>query len=313
MSTATSKLNDIFKGITGPVTSALNTVATTVKGAAPSLLGTTSTAATTTTTTSPFSAATTTGWGATIGRIAGYLFSILLVTAIVLLFVHYFITPIIQERPGAPGYIYLGTDDGILYWEKGNTTVLVNKQLPIASMYYDYTLNLDIFIQDPIPYDTTPRILMTRGAVYKEPPTKGPTLTSVLDKYNLAIALQPNTNDLIVSVLNKNNNQEDLILTNVPVQKTFRLTVAVMQKSLEAYVNGRLVKTRTFSADLLDQRGDISVSAIKEDVRVAKMKNLKIWSHLLRTPEIRGASPPMPTDDQMGGLPLPSMSICSTA
>lgn len=96
--------------------------------------------------------------------LAGYLFSIIVVIFVILLFVHYFITPVIQTRPGAPGYVYLGTDDGVLFWKDGYTPKILNKDTPIASMYYGYTMIVDMKIGSVMPFGTQHRVLFTRGA-----------------------------------------------------------------------------------------------------------------------------------------------------
>ena len=246
--------------------------------------------------------------------LAGYLFSILAIICVILLFVHYFITPVIQTRPGAPGYIYLGTDNGVLFWKDGYTPTIQNKDTPIASMYYGYTMIVDIKLSSVMPFGTQHRILFTRGATRKTPSSdSATTLTSMFDTYNLVVALLPDTTDLIVSTMSSGKTAENIILSNVPVNTTFRLGIVLLEKSMEVYVNGRLIKTRALSTSLLDAKGDIETSATAQDQTVAKLRNLKIWPQELPTPQIQNARPEMPSDSTMGGMSfLPQMgSSCS--
>lgn len=258
-----------------------------------------------------FSGVNTNNVGDTTKRIVVYLLSILFVVLIILLFIHFFVTPIFKLRPGSPGIISVpGWDDGKLFWEKGVSGMIKNENLPIQSLYYGYSLNLDIFIQNPMQFSTHPRILFSRGAVMKQKPS-GDLLLSVMDNYNLVIALLPDTTDMIVSVLNKNNQMENVIIPNIPVQDPFRVSIVVMEQALEVYINGHLMKTRSFDAPPKDVKGDI-YPASGVETNLAKLRNLKIWARVLTTPEIRDASPKLSTKDEMSGGDIPSSTMCPT-
>lgn len=247
------------------------------------------------------------------GRIIAYLFSILVIILIIVLFIHYFITPIIKLKPGAPGIVLIpGFDDGVLFWNKGMVSEIKNKELPIQNMYYDYTIILDVFVQNPTQFARQPRILFTRGATKSDTPNAtamSSTMLSMYKNYNLAVGLAPDTNDLIVSVLNKNNGMEEVKLSNIPIQETFRLGIVVMEKALEVYINGRLMKTRTFTAELQDVKGDI-IPYSDAETNITKLRNLKIWSRVLTTPEIREAKPSLSTATDMGAGEIPATSLC---
>jgi hypothetical protein len=248
----------------------------------------------------------------TIGQILAYILAIGVVIMVILLFVNYFITPIFRLQPGGPGIIPVpGFDDGKLFWSNTTPGQIQNKDLPIVSQYYGYTVNIDVFIENPLQFATTPRIFFSRGAVRKEK-ASGDTLLGALDNYNLVAALLPDTNDLLVSVLNKDNNMENIIIPNVPVQEPFRLTMVVMQQALEVYINGRLLKTRKFLAEPKDTKGDI-YPASGIEINAVKVHNLKIWSRILSASEIRGATPKLSSAKDFGAGPMPSSSSCAAA
>jgi hypothetical protein len=200
-------------------------------------------------------------------------------------------------------------DEGVLYWDKTNTGLLPNKILPIQNLSSAYSLNVDIFIQDPhIHFSTHPRILFRRGGRIRSSPT-GNTLLGLLDNYNLACALLPDTNDLIVSVLNVDNNTENAIIPNVPVQAPFRLGVVLMNHAMEVYINGRLLKTRTFISPPKSVLGDIyPMSGI--ETNMAKLRNLKIWAKQLTSSEMRHATPSLATATDFGSGPMSNTSSC---
>ena len=243
-------------------------------------------------------------------QILSYLLAIGIILLIILIFVHFFITPIFSYQPGAPGIFVLpGLDDGVLFWNKTNTGLLPNDTLPIQNLSFSYSLIVDIFIQDPhVHFSTHPRVLFRRGGRVRPSPT-GNTLLGLLDNYNMACALLPDTNDLIVSVLNVDNNTENAIISNVPIQEPFRLGIVLMNHALEVYINGHLLKTRTFISPPKSVLGDISpVSGI--ETNMVKLRNLKIWAKQLTSPEIRKATPSLATSGDFGSGPMSNTSSC---
>ena len=242
-----------------------------------------------------------------IGRILAYVLSIIIILLVILLFVHFFITPIFKFIPGGPGIISVpGYDDGKLFWTTTTTGPISNKNLSIASQIYGYTINLDVFVENPLQFSTKPRIFFSRGANKQDTPS-GDTLLGVLTYYNLVAALLPDTNDLIVSVLNKDNNMENIIVPNIPIQQPFRLSIVVMEQALEVYINGKLLKTRKFLATPKDVKGDIDAASGIES-NIIKVHNLKIWPRILTVSEIRESTPSLSSAKDFGAGPMPASS-----
>ena len=68
-------------------------------------------------------------------QIISYLLAIGIILLIILIFVHFFITPIFSYQPGSPGiFVIPGLDDGILFWNNTNTGLLPNNTLPIQNL-----------------------------------------------------------------------------------------------------------------------------------------------------------------------------------
>jgi len=246
-----------------------------------------------------------------VGQIASYMIAILVVLLIISLFVHFFITPIYRFHPGAPGIISVpGFDDGKLFWNNSNVGQIKSVDLPIQSMVVGYSFILDVFIENPLQFSNHPRIIFSRGATLRETPTSN-TLLGVFENYNVAIALLPDTNDMIVSVLNKDNHMENVIIPNIPVQEPFRVGVILMEQALEVYINGYLLKTKTFTTSPKDVKGDIfPASGIESNM--AKLRNLKIWPRLLTSAEMRDTQPALTKASDFGAGPIPGTSTaCS--
>jgi hypothetical protein len=245
-------------------------------------------------------------------RILAYFLAILVVIIVILLFINYFITPIFRFQPGGPGIITVpGFDDGKLFWNKTSPGMIKNSDLPISNNSFDYTVNLDVFVQNPLQFSVAPRVFFSRGAEANPKPS-GDTMLSVLSNYNLAAALLADTSDMIVSVLNVNNNMENVIISNVPVQQPFRLTMVVMQQGLEVYINGNLMKTKMFSAPPKNVLGDIYPSTGIE-INVTKVRNLKIWPRILSISEIKQATPKLSNEKDFGASQMSSGSYLSGA
>lgn len=262
----------------------------------------TATAATATATASAANSAN----GFQFSRMIAYVFAILSVLLIIVLFVHFFITPIFRLRPGTPGLIPVpGFDDGILYWSTSSVE-LPNTSLPIRTQFYGYSFHVDIFIENPLAFSATSRLLFHRGGVLKDIPS-GETLLGILHRYNLAVALMPDTNDLMVSVLNKQHHMENVMIHNVPVQTPFRLSAVIIEQGMEVYLNGQLVKTRRFEAPPLDITGNIVPIP-----GLATLRQLKLWGRTLSASEIREATPALTTAKDFNIGPAPSSTFCAS-
>jgi hypothetical protein len=249
-----------------------------------------------------------------IWRILSYLLAILVIVLVILIFIHFFITPVFKVKPGAPGIIPIpGTDDGTLFWNTTSAGIIQDQNLPISGISSNYSLIVDVFVENPLQFSTTPRIILTRGALLNEKPT-GDTLLGTFGYYNIVAALLPDTNDLIVSTLNSANNMENVVIPNVPVQTPFRLGVILMDNALEVYINGKLVKTRTLLSPPKDIKGDIAPAAGLQS-NIIKVRNLKIWPRVLSTAEIREATPSLSSSSDFGAAPptTTSTSTCSAA
>jgi hypothetical protein len=240
-------------------------------------------------------------------RLLAYFLAIFIAIMVILLFIHFMITPIFILHPGDPGYIpFPGFDDGKLYWSSGLTGIIPNNTTPIKSSSYNYSLILDTFIENPLQFSQTPRILFTRAATVKETPTSE-TLLGLYRAYNLVIGLLPDTNDLIVSVMNKDNNMENAVIPNIPVQQSIRIGVIIMEQAMEVYINGNLVKTRKFASPPKDVNGDIA-GPLGINTNIFKVRNLKIWDRILKTTEIRYATPSKSSDKDFGATVMPGTS-----
>jgi len=236
-------------------------------------------------------------------------FAVFMILLGILLFIHYTLYPIFQFQPGGKGLVPIpGFKDNRTFWQP--TSPPTNPLLDISDqqvftngdpMTSNWAFTLDICIVCPLIQITgnqnkpAYRLIFSRGGSVPATITSD-TIQGVLDGYNVAIALTPATNDLIVSVLDGNSNSVEITVPNIIVNQPFRIGVCLMDKAFEVYLNGKLVQTSTIKKGINlnkglfhgPQRGSGSAMDMTDIVRIG---NLNVWSRLVSPAEIRYARP----------------------
>lgn len=228
-----------------------------------------------------------------------YLYYFIVLTIIILLvlvLVHYTIMPIFRTRPGSKGIIPLpGSDDSSLYWKDSNSLqILKDTQTQLGTSFQNYSAMLDIQIDNPTSNTNYPRVLFLRGDVLNLPSsyTDQDTILKVSPNFNLIVYLDRITNDLniatqTVSVGGGQILVENITIPNIPVGKSVRLGAMLGSKVLEIYINGYLVKSRTFTNPLRSTVGQIQPPSDQILSSTARVKNLRLWNRPLTPAEFR--------------------------
>ena len=258
-----------------------------------------------------FTAFTSTTTTSTWAMVAGYVVAVILTLLAILLLINYTVTPIFQLYPGGPGYIPVpGGDNGQLLWPQGSTTPapIKNTDTKVATITSNWSFALDIMITNPISNTTSPRVIFYRGDQPPSSTSDSHTLAGLLLGYNVAIALVPDTTDLLVSVMNSSKNMENIVLSNAPVQTPFRIGVIIMDTAMEVYFNGRLFKTRTFDAPPSTNKGTNFYPPQGTDAGMFKVANLHIWNSVITASQMRYATPTLMTVKTSQKSDIPSSS-----
>jgi hypothetical protein len=265
------------------------------------------------------------GWSA----IIGYTAAILLILIVILLFIHYTIMPIFQLQPGGPGLIpipYMDSNQNFWPPQKTPYTVpdisncIVNQTMTRtlaggnASMASNWSMSLDISIMNPqstinVGGKSGFRLLFSRAQSGKRidnsnlsKATNSGSITEVITDYNIAIGLLPDTNDLLVSVMNSAGNAENIFISNVPTQTPFRLGVVVMDSAFEVYMNGKLTKTKKMAQPVKSMPSDIIPvfqGPLNSQVyQIARIGNLILWPQVVTPSVMKYAEPKL-----MAGVP----------
>lgn len=238
----------------------------------------------------------------TLLSIAKYGGIVLFVTFLVLLVVHYAYTPIFSVSPGDGGMIPLGvgTSDSQLLWTDGPAQASAkssfNNLLPCG-----FTLQMDLFIDRNLQLSNTERVALYRATKPVVPDTTGSkTIFQNYPETNLAVYLQRDTNDLIVSAITQNNSQTFIesapTILNAPLKQPFRLTIVYMPNHLEVYMNGRYRGSRILKGTPLNTVAQFYAppDAFQNTVKVM---NLAYWNRPLLAREIPKTAPSLATTD----------------
>jgi hypothetical protein len=229
-----------------------------------------------------------------------YFIVILIVILLVLVIVNYTFYPIFRTSPGGKGFIPVpGSDDSKLYWITSDmTSALKESTTPVSGLYQNWSYVVDIQVDNPTANTGAPRLLLSRG----EKPSKltspfrdNDTILKLLPKFNTAIYLDKLTNDLYVSIQtisstnpsNKTVLVESIPITNIPVRKSVRIGVMIASNVFEVYVNGYLVRSKTFTASIRNITGDFYPPSDTVASSTARVKNLRIWNRTLSSAEFR--------------------------
>lgn len=242
---------------------------------------------------------TTTG---TVWTIAKYLGILLFVAFLVLLVIHYAYTPIFNLSPGDGGVIPLGigSSDAQVIWtdEPAPATAKskFNNLLPCG-----FTLQMDLFIDRNLQLSNTERVVLYRAENPVVPDTTGAkTLFQNYPETNLAVYLQKDTNDLVVSAITQNQSQIFIesapTILNAPLRQPFRVTIVYLPNLLEVYVNGRFRGSRVLKNPPLNTISQFfpAPDAFQSTI---KIMNLSYWNRPLLAREIANSGPAMPSID----------------
>ena len=267
-------------------------------------------------------------------KIAMIIFTSLLVVIIVLIVVHYTITPIFKTTQSSKGYIPvpgITLNDGYLYWEsplhddlnESNTILKGDKgDMPV-------TFQMDVLLNN-INFNLNNEKLRPIFLRYNTIKMEG----SDEPNYSLGVFMEPHVNDILVQVRTQSKDIEVVRIRNVPGKEPFRLGITIGINYFEVYYNGRLVGTRNLKNPPLQSVGylfgnpglspgktgtlpagsvgpacpitlseqfgklkDVACSPSGSSNEYGGLMNLYIWQRVLNADEMRYSGPKKPSAD----------------
>jgi hypothetical protein len=182
--------------------------------------------------------------GSSTKRIIMGLVATIIIILMVLVIIHYTVTPIFKIKKDGTGIIPIpgmSADDGAIYWENSPSHGVLEEKDTILERATGYSIQMDICLDD-INQDrnaTIPRPLFLRY-------NPAGILRNPVD-FSMGIFLAPNVNDIHVIVRNSKEDSQIIVIKNIPAKVVIRIGVIVGDNYFEAYRDGELVSSRTFS------------------------------------------------------------------
>jgi len=241
---------------------------------------------------------------------------IILLVALILVLIHFLVYPIFKMNGDEPGFIPVPSvagDDKLFWRTKTDVAPLAAADTPLGSTNSatNYSLTVDIQIDDAHNYTGAPRIIFYKGDnIVPIPRGREPqaTIASMITNPSLVFALTRDTNDLQISVITQEGNTEGILLYNVPMRKAFRIGIILSNKTLEVYTNGMLSRTRSLTSPPKSIQGKFWPSPTTG----VQLRNLHIWPTTIMPVEMRTALPALSTSN-FDVTSLQETSLCATA
>jgi len=239
-----------------------------------------------------------TGDGTGLGKTLFGFSMALLVIFLVLIIIHYAITPVFSFTAGDGGSFPLAnTSDGQLVWSEGPPLADVSANI-IRLLPHGFTIQQDIYMDNESSLSNRKRIFFYRAMnPVVVDPSQPEDLFTDYPESNLFMYLSPNTNDLVVSAVTMKRNGDSVIestptMLNVPIKEVIRVTVVFLPQVLEVYLNGKLHGTRTFrfAPKGTDAYFFSTPDAFRGSVRVM---NFKYWDRPITAVEVAKSGPPL--------------------
>lgn len=237
-------------------------------------------------------------WSNKLLFIAFSIFAIL----IILVLIHYLVTPIFKTKMGSKGIIPLPTTpEGTFLWDEKAPDFLKTDKTPIHAIASNYTISMDVYIEKPNDITNLYRTLLVRQvSSNKDLSEANPdNIGQQIGDYNLAIYLEKGTNKLYISCMSVEKAIKTITIKNAPVREAFRLVVVLSDNYMDAYMNGHLVGSVTFSHNPLSGANYIFSPSMSS----VKVKRVKVFDRALEPAEAKDIRPGLATFVPTGDIP----------
>jgi len=176
---------------------------------------------------------------------------------LVLVVVHYTITPIFSSYPGSPGVIPIpGLTNDLVYWKDKKQPAFSdpvpkkNDKLYGKSYVNMFSFSIDLYVRELVASNANTRMILYKASVPVAEPSKidanfdGDSFINYMKKRSSMIMYLTDTNDLVITFFSGSNQYNTAPIKNIPLYTPFRITLVVEDKMFTAYLNGNQVFQR---------------------------------------------------------------------
>jgi hypothetical protein len=212
-----------------------------------------------------------------------------LILFIILVLIHYLVTPIFKVKMGGKGIISLPVkSEGYVLWDNIPSDSLVANGTPLESIYNNYTISMDINIEQPNDITNKYRLLFARVANSSYVSAADPqTIQEQLGDFNLAIYSEKGTNDIYVTIMDTSHSIKTVVIKNTPVREPFRLVAVIADSYMDVYINGYLSGSTTFDKPPYSSANNL----VGPSSTSIKVKKLIIFDRALNPAEAKDIQP----------------------
>jgi hypothetical protein len=232
---------------------------------------------------------------------------IILVIFLILVFVHFTVSPIFALTANDAGIIIIsGTGDREMAYTTTAATPNTprNRGIPLTALpdICNYTIGFDLRITS-LPQTTYPVGILYRAGLSSSnpaplPPVSGYAsaranlLSGIYDQTNIIVTADGVTKKIQVTLITTGTNGIVEKSMETPIEpdlaKPFRLAIVMADSFVEVYMNGSLKSTINITNPLKQITGtDFYPPVVESDVAGITLKNMSMWPRLLTSKEIR--------------------------
>ena len=223
---------------------------------------------------------------------------------LILVFMHFTITPVFSFSPNDSGFIPVPTvSDQQTAFTKNPASPDVSGNftgIPACS----YTIGTDVYLSGNFFSSSIPRVLLYRSIKGSVSPPITDTSANLLKTFpdtNIILWLDSMKNDLYLSVVTSTSGtastarlQTSKAVQNIPVKNVFRVTVVFTQQFAEIYINGKLEETMAMKSSPVTVATNASfypvIKSIGPNVLIS---NLSFWPRVLTSREVSSYGSPI--------------------
>ena len=125
-------------------------------------------------------------------------------------------------------------------------TKIDGKNLPGGGLSTNYAFSTWFYVNDWTYKYGNPKIRFARSNLNNNEPTAASIQTSGPSPC-VALGDTENTIHVYVSCFSPNTTPDDIVVKNIPIQKWVNLSISINEKTLDVYLDGKLVKTQILS------------------------------------------------------------------
>jgi len=254
---------------------------------------------------------------------------------LILIFVHFTVTPVFQFVAGGTGLIQVpgGASDGVVYWNDRKQPVVsakVPKDLDTFGNYLfdkDFSFSVDLFVRRLTETTASKRLILYKHSQVipgAGPGAEGtdPDLITFMSNAGASMVIYlTDTNDIVVTFICNNSGRPVRYncppIKNIPLYIPFRLSVVVENRAFTVYLNGKqtfqriVPQTITLNTPSSTQYFYSSPAWANLPAKTVFLQNFHVWPRVILQSEVLHAQPALAREEDFDLPAEPGSSSCT--